>query len=420
MDPRTLQIIREITPAVAEHGETITKVFYDRMFAANPEVRRFFNAAHQHSGGQQRALASAIYAYFQNIDNPAVLGPAVELIVHKHASLGVKPEHYPIVGKHLLDAIAEVMGDAATDEVLAAVGEAYAFLADLMIAEEQKLYAQQAAAPGGWAGKRTFAVDRVVEESDVVCSFYLKPADGGATPEFLPGQYLTLHLDHPTTPTSPRNYSLSDRPGQDHLRISVKREPNLSPEAPAGLISNQLHDGVRAGDTLEIGPPCGTFTLDPATRDSATGDERPVVLLAGGIGVTPLLSMAKAWVARGVKAPLYLLQADRNARTRAFADEIAALAEGNDHITTRVRYSEPIDGDLDEPGADAGFVDRDLLSEWAPCDEADFYLCGPAAFMRSVAGELAALGVPAERVHYEFFGPKAEIAPATAGCPFAA
>src|SRR5687767_1094595 len=124
---RTIQIVKATAPAVAQHAEAITRRFYTLMFQGNPETKAFFNPAHQHTGGQQRALAGAICAYAANIDNLGVLGEAVELIAQKHCSLGVQPEHYPIVGKHLLVAIKDVLGDAATDEVIAAWGEAYGF-----------------------------------------------------------------------------------------------------------------------------------------------------------------------------------------------------------------------------------------------------------------------------------------------------
>src|SRR6056297_1170487 len=160
LSEKTIAIVKEITPVVAANAEVITRCFYQRMFAGNPEVKAFFNQAHQHSGGQQRALAGAICAYFSNIDNLPALKPAIELIAQKHCSLGIKAEHYPIVGKHLLGAIQEVMGEAATNEILAAVAEAYQVLADVCIAREAEIYQQQATAVGGWNGYRRFRVER--------------------------------------------------------------------------------------------------------------------------------------------------------------------------------------------------------------------------------------------------------------------
>src|SRR5688572_3876153 len=143
----TIQIVKATAPAVAANAEAITRRFYLLMFKGDPQVQAFFNQAHQHTGGQQKALAGAICAYAANIDNLGALRPAVELIAQKHCSLGIMPEHYPIVGKHLLVAVADVLGDAITPEVAAAWGDAYNFLASVFIEREAAIYAEQAAAP---------------------------------------------------------------------------------------------------------------------------------------------------------------------------------------------------------------------------------------------------------------------------------
>ncbi len=402
LSENTIKVIQAITPAVAAHADTITCKFYQRMFAGNPEVKTFFNQAHQQSGQQPAALAGAVCAYFAHIDNLSVLGPAVELIAQKHCSLGVKPEHYPIVGQHLLAAIKDVMGDAVTDEVVTAVGEAYGVLAEICIGREQQIYDSQAAQPGGWNGKRSFVVDRKVPESDIVTSFYLKPVDNGRVPDFKPGQYITVHIDHPSTPTSPRNYSLSDRPGLDYFRISVKREPACVVGAPDGLISNYLHDHVAVGDKISLGPPCGEFTVDPA--NNFTG---PVVFIAGGIGVTPLLSMAKSLVAARNPAPIYFIQAARNHQVHALAGEVRALATDHKQATVRVIYDSPLPGDVDSGRCDSvGFLSTAYLAELVPVETAQFYFCGPKPFMASVQAILDELGVAESQRHYEFFGPK--------------
>jgi nitric oxide dioxygenase len=407
---QTIRIVKETAPAVAANAEAITRRFYSLMFNGDPQVQAYFNQAHQHSGGQQRALAGAICAYAANIDNLDALGPAVELIAQKHCSLGIQAEHYPIVGKHLLAAIVDVLGDAATEEVLAAWGEAYGFLAEIFIRREQAIYEEQAAAPGGWNGYRRFVVDRREAESDVVVSLYLKPADGGPLAPFKPGQYITVQIDHPTTPTSPRNYSLSDRPGRDYYRISVKREPSLAPGAPAGLISNYLHDQIRVGDVLNVGPPCGEFTLDPASDE-----DRPVVLLSGGIGVTPLLSMAHSLAASGAKRPTYFIHAARNSRVHSHVAEVRRLAETTPNFNLHVRYDAPLDGDVAEGRCDStGFVDEELFDSIESALDADYYICGPKAFMASVVRQLREREIDESRIHYEFFGPKGELETAVA------
>lgn len=406
LPPQTIDIIKAITPAVADNAEAITRRFYERMFAGNPEVQAYFNQAHQHSGGQQRALAGAICAYFSHIENPEKLGSAIELIAHKHCSLGVQPEHYPIVGKHLLDAIGDVMGqDAVTPEIVQAVGQAYGFLAEVCINREQEIYRQQASVEGGWNGYRQFTVRRKVAENKLISSFYLQPTDEGALPHYLPGQYITVRIDHPTTPTSPRNYSLSDAPGQGHFRISVKREGPASGDAPLGLISNFLHDRVHQGDTLEIGPPCGEFVIDPASSDQS-----PVVFLAGGIGVTPLLAMAKSLVLEKSTRPVYFIQAARNSESHAMGNELRGLAAESNSFTVLTLFDQPLPGDLENGRCDrVGLIDAQLLADHTPVAEAEYYFCGPSPFMRLVRNYLSDLGVENERIHYEFFGPLEEL-----------
>lgn len=402
LSPSTIEIVKQITPAVAANAETLTRRFYELMFAGNPEVQAYFNPAHQHSGGQQRALAGAICAYFTHIDNPQVLGAAIELIAHKHCSLQVQPEHYPIVGKHLLAAVKDVMGDAATEEVLAAVGEAYGFLADVCIDRERQIYDEQRGQAGGWNGYRRFIVERMAPESEIVTSFYLRPADSGALPNFEAGQYVTVRVDHPETPTSPRNYSLSDLPGLGHYRISVKREPRPYADAPEGLVSNYLHDQVQVGDEIDLGPPCGEFTL-AAERNI----ERPIVLLAGGIGVTPLLSMAKSLANSRKRSSLFFVQAARNSKLHALGDEVRKLRHG---IETHIRYDEPLSDDAAEGRCDSvGIVDLEFLREHTPYERASYYFCGPKPFMQSIYASLKSLGVPDDRLRFEFFGPRQEI-----------
>ena len=151
------------------------------MLGGNPELRQLFNQGHQQSGQQQQALAAAVAAYTEAYRRS--LGPAAggRRIAHKHVSLGVRAEHYAIVGKHLLASIREVLGEAATDELVDAWAAAYGQLADLLIGRERALYAAAASRDGGWTGWRAFKVVRKTPESAEITSFYLAPADGGAT-----------------------------------------------------------------------------------------------------------------------------------------------------------------------------------------------------------------------------------------------
>ncbi len=404
ISPKTIEIVKQSAPVLGEHAEDLTRLFYKRMFEGNPEVKPFFNAAHQHSGGQQRALAGAIVAYATHIDKLEALGPTAELIAHKHASLGVKAEHYPIVGKHLLAAIKELLGDAATDELIDAWAEAYGFLAELLIAREAQLYDHHEN-HHGWTGFRPFRVIKKIIESDEITSVYMEPVDGGPVGEHLPGQYITIRLSNPGGEhgeTTMRNYSVSIGPNRQQLRISVKRESAGQAGAPDGFASNTIHDQIDVNDEVEIGPPCGEFVLD--VNDPA---KRPLVLLSGGVGITPLLSMLHAAVDHKLDRDIVFIHAARHGGVHAFGQEVRSLAKGHGRTKVHVRYSDPTDSDRRESRFDSeGLVDRALLESLLPDSNADFYFCGPGPFMMAVANILRDWGVPESQVRYESFGPK--------------
>ena len=222
LSAQTIATVKATVPALEAHGLQVVRAMYDRMFQ-NPMIRDLFNQSHHGDGGSQpKALAVAILAYANNIETLGALAPAVERIAQKHVGLQILPEHYPHVGAALLGAIEEVLGDAATAEILAAWEEAYWFLANILIAREQRIYDDLAHAEGGWMGWRDFVVDAVVPESAIITSFLLKPADGGGVIRHRPGQYLTFWLEIPGQRPVKRNYSISSSPADDRYRISVK------------------------------------------------------------------------------------------------------------------------------------------------------------------------------------------------------
>lgn len=405
LSPQTIAIVKSTAPILAEHGETLTRHFYKRMFSHNPEVAPFFNPAHQKAGKQQRALAGAIAAYAANIDNLEVLGGAVELIAQKHASLMIKPEHYPIVGENLLASIREVLGEGATDDIIQAWAEAYGFLADILIGRERQIYEENAGKPGGWEGFKPFRIIRKEKESSNITSFYLVAADGAPLPDFKPGQYITVRVATPDSLTTMRNYSLSDKPGQDWFRISVKREVAPEAETPAGYVSNMLHDSVEVGDTIEIAPPCGEFFLDVSEKH-----ERPLVLLAAGVGITPVMSILLAALDAMPERDIIFVHACLNEEVRAFGQKVEALAAQHPNLKAYYRYS-----DMPNPGAQRvgrasnGLLTAEYLEELLPGRDADYYFCGPQPFMVSIYHDLMRWGIPASQVHFEFFGPRQEL-----------
>ena len=274
----------------------------------------------------------------------------------------IQPEHYPIVGKHLLVAIKDVLGDAATDEVIAAWAEAYGLLAEILIEREAAIYDEQAATPGGWNGYRPFVVDAKVAESDVVTSFYLDPADGGPLPTFKPGQYITVQVDHPTTPTSPRNYSLSDRPGLDLLPHQCEARGSRRAARPAAHFELPARRG--AGGRRARSRPA--VRRVHARRREAGRPARRAALRRrrAHAALSMLITLA---------APRWRANRSSSSTVRATGgptpspDEVRDIAGAADNITVHISYDEPLPEDLENKRCDAvGTPDVALLSSWSP------------------------------------------------------
>lgn len=379
-------IIKATVPLLETGGEALTTHFYRLMLAEHPEVRPLFNQAHQASGAQPRALANGVLMYAKHIDKLDGLGNLPAQIIAKHVSLQVLPEHYPIVGSCLLRAIREVLGaEIATDEVIAAWAAAYQQLADILIAAEEQAYAANAAATGGWRGARAFRVTRKNAESDEITSFYLAPVDGGAVIAHQPGQYIGLRLQINGAEVR-RNYSLSAAPNGRDLRISVKRESG-------GVVSNFLHDQVQENSVIDVFPPAGDFTLQPSAK--------PLVLISGGVGITPTLAMLSE--ALKTERPVHFIHCARNKAVHAFRDTIDAWAARHPQLKRFYCYDQA----SDEDAVDAtGGLTQEQLAQWLPASrDVDAYFLGPKPFMALVKRSLLALGVPEAQTRYEFFGP---------------
>lgn len=256
----------------------------------------------------------------------------------------------------------------------------------------------------GWAGFRSLRVSRIVRESGSVKSLELLPADGRPLVAALPGQFIVLRLQpNPDGPTLLRNYSLSDLPATDHYRVSIKQEVN-------GVASTYIHEHVRVGDLLEAAAPRGSFTLKPGGN--------PVVLLSAGVGATPVLAMLHALAHEASARGVWWLFGARNREDHPFAEEsrglVSLLPNGKHHIW----YSRP--SPQDRPGADydePGRIAEEALKNIGVPSDADFYLCGPAAFLQDLTSGLKAWGISEQRVHAEIFGSGSPITPGIAETP---
>ena len=273
-----------------------------------------------------------------------------------------------------------------------------------------------------WPGHRDFrVVSRQFEDAaQTQCSFYLQPVDGQPLPPFLPGQFLTFVLQIPGRDVGgeprpvTRCYSLSDAPSPDHYRVSIKRvpPPPSRPDLAPGLSSNHFHDHVQVGDVLQVKAPSGHFHID-------TDAETPAVLVAGGIGITPMMSMLLWCLDHQPRRVVHLYYGLRQGTEHAFKAQLEGLAASHPNFRLHVVYSRP--SPTDAQGLDhqhthqhSGHVDIDLLQRTLPHGRHRFFLCGPPALMDSLVPALAAWGVPDEDVHFEAFGPASVRRPAAA------
>jgi nitric oxide dioxygenase len=396
LSDRSRPFIQASVPVLREHGALITRTFYKNMFEAHPELKHVFNMGNQANDAQQRALASALVAYAANIDNLPALLPVVSRIAHKHAAVGVTPAHYPIVARQLLAALSQVLGSAATPELLAAWDEAYWLLAGELIAAEARLYERAQVAAGAL---HTCVVTRVERESAYVTSYYLARPDGGSPGLFEPGQYVSVGVDIQGTGLRQlRQYSLSDAAQQPYWRLTVKRE-DAQADRPHGQVSSHLHERVAQQQTLFVSAAFGDFT---PLRTAQT--DKPLVLLCAGIGITPLLSVLNTLAHAGSSRKVLFAHAARTADQLLCTRELRAAQAKLPGLRTQLFSEQLTDAASHEPRMLRGrmLVTPSLLQGF---EDADYFLCGPEPFMHEQLRALVGLCVSPLRIQREVFGP---------------
>lgn len=377
-----IELVKATVPVLREHGVALTSHFYKRLLSHNPELMQVFNMGHQRAGFQQQALAGAVLAYAENIENlPALLG-AVAHIANKHVSVGIRAEHYPIVGKHLIASIKEVLGDAATPELIDAWTAAYMQLADVLIGAEKAIYDKNAVAEGGWTGWRFFKVAEKSKQTDNVTSFKLVPVDNGKMPEVKAGQYISVRVFVKGQDLiQPRQYTVV-KADATSLTIAVKKVEAVE-KSPAGMVSNTLHNDINEGDVVEVSFPVGEFNLPEGNGE--------LCLLSAGIGITPLFAMLKEAVQKDPTRKISFVHVCKNKEAIPFREELALVVkEGN--VSFEVF-------ETSEHGRPSEDFFKSLVSQGA-----DYCICGPVPFMKLAASELVKNGVAENKIHAEKFG----------------
>lgn len=378
LSEKSRPIIEATLPLVGSRIGTITVDFYNRLFAAHPELLDgLFSRSNQRSGDQQRALAGSIAAFATHlINNPDTLPEKVlSRIAHKHASLGITEDQYGVVYEHLFAAIAADLSEVITPEIAEAWTEVYWLMADALIKLEKDLYAAQ-------ANDKMWMPWRVTSKEPAgtdAMTFTLEPADQTPVTAAKPGQYVSVKVQLPDGLRQVRQYSLSGDTGTRRVFTTKLND--------GGEVSTALHTGVEPGDVLEISNPYGEITLKE-------GDS-PVILASAGIGCTPTASILRALAQTDTDRQVLVLHAEKTMENWALSGQMKADAAT---INADLKLW------LETPHASAAQGFMSLREVDMPAD-ASLYLCGPLPFMKKIRDEAIDAGIPATRIHYEVFGP---------------
>ncbi|PIT12820.1 NO-inducible flavohemoprotein [Snodgrassella alvi] len=391
---RQIELVQATIPTLQQHGVELTRYFYNRMLSNNPDLKEIFNLGNQRNDAQPQALASAILAYAQNITALQNLDNAISQIAHRHVSLDIQPDQYPIVGTNLLHSISEVLNVPMDSELIEAWSAAYQQLADILIQAEANLYQQQNNTKGGWNGWKKFKIVDKQEESSEITSFYLQPVDNSPLPEYQPGQYISVRVMVPQLGIrQPRQYSLSDSNHPEYFRISVKKE-TANQQHKAGYVSTTLHEHYQIGDEIEVTNPTGTFLLHNPDKNT--------VLISAGVGITPMIAILNTLAAENnPHQQISFIHACRNSSVLAMHQHIIELQQTMPNLHSYLA--------CENPGTElaADKIGRLELSELnralLPAD-ADYYICGPKQFMHSQYHTLRNLHIPQNQIYMELFG----------------
>jgi len=249
----------------------------------------------------------------------------------------------------------------------------------------------------GWGGFRKFVIDKKEEEAQDTCSFYLRPHDGLTLPGFKPGQFLTFRLPIPGQKKAVvRCYSLSDCPRPNYYRVTIKRF--LARDGYRGVVSNFFHDSLQEGDIVDVKAPSGNFWMDPNAR-------KPAVMLAGGVGITPMISMMRSIADAKSGREAWLFYGVRNRKEHFRPAYIRRLVEQNENLHAVICYSDPDAADDNSYCDEAGRVSVEVLQKYLPSNNYAFFMCGPPPMMSGMNDQLIDWGVPEESIHAEAFGP---------------
>jgi nitric oxide dioxygenase len=369
------KVVKSTAPVLKENGKKIATIFYKKIQDAHPELRNFFNQTNQTSGSQPMALAHTLYCAAEHIESLETLMPQVEQIANKHRALLVKPEHYPIVGKFLLEAIAEFLGDKATPEILESWKATYSVISGIFIGLEKKMYADL----GGDERDKHFIDFKIVKKEQVAggptFELTLERQDGGKLHSYQPGQYVAIRLEKDGL-THNRFYGLTTPFNGQTYSVLVRKEPQ---DASNAVVSNEIVSSRGVGSTISVSNPSGTFLL---VKDAASN-----VFISGGVGIGPIGAMIQDLNKNGKSASTTLIHCVRAADQSSYGDKLGATLPSG-------RYVSLVGEELSK-GVLSGKLQHG----------SQVYVSGADGFVTLVDKVLAECGHPKSQIHSEAIGP---------------
>ncbi|MDM5297341.1 globin domain-containing protein [Bacillus pumilus] len=384
-----MNAIKQSAALLKTHGTKLVTVFYQNMIKQHPELLKQFNKTNLMNGSQPEALAATLYQAALHIDRLEELLPAVKQIAHKHVSVQVKKDQYPIVGYHLIEAMKEVFDLTDEDETLLAWKAAYEIIANIFISIEAEMMNDNVKQRGGWSDAKPFIIKKKKQESPSFISFYLVPEDESELPLYQAGQYITVQADMPGEAyVCSRQYSLSDQYHPSYYRITVKRD---------GHVSTYLHDEMNEGDVLQVSMPQGMFCLHEDTTE-------PAYFISAGSGVTPMIGLAKTAASKENQS-FTMIHADRLEDVTAFEKELESALSSTTQgriILCNEQFDPTMKNDLVEKAASR--IDRSFLQSVIGAGKGQFYLCGSPAFTQEMISTLKELGISDQNIQFESFG----------------
>ena len=373
LTPSEISFLQSLAPAVKEVGVKVTSTMYQYMFQTHPEVKSYFNMTNQRTGRQPKVLAFSLYQYILHLNDLTPINGFVKQIVIKHCGLGIAPEQYPVVGSCLVHAFKEVLGPEAADEHFVNVlTKAYGNLAQTLIDAEESVYQGLQ-----WRGCKDFKVVKLEKEAADVTSVYLTPVDGTKLLPIIPGQYISLNWDVQDETVQPREYSISHNLINNEYRISVRKLVN-------GKVSTFVNTKLQVGDIVPVHAPIGNMTYD------ATSGKPKIAVLAGGIGITPMITIMQAALKNGQSVELFY--SNRTVDSEPFKK---TFENWRSEYPDTFKLKNYISGNGKK-------LTISELEHIVP-SEYDVYLLGPVGYMHEFKTYLTNKGV--SDVKMEFFGP---------------